>query len=110
MKKMHHKFTESALVELQSDLKDGKNGRDVRNIVEEVEFCQSVRTGAQREYSLAYLKELTKEDVKEARANRSKMMGDDVPDLISQEAENGMTSVPLSMAASLAGAISQGDV
>ena len=68
---MKHKFSDDALVEFHKDLADGGlNAREVRNYVEEVEFCQCVRTGKMKEYSLEVLLTFTVEDVITARQHR----------------------------------------
>lgn len=69
-KKSSHKFTSEAIFELGKDLTDGMNARDDRNFVEEIEFCQSVRTGKSSEYSLDFLQTFTVEDVLAAREQR----------------------------------------
>lgn len=69
--RMKHKFSDDALVEFHKDLADGGlNAREVRNYVEEVEFCQCVRTGKMKEYSLEVLLTFTVEDVIAARQHR----------------------------------------
>jgi stage V sporulation protein K len=70
-RRMKHKFSEDALEEFRKDLADGGlNAREVRNYVEEVEFCQCVRTGKMKEYSLEVLLTFTVDDVITARKHR----------------------------------------
>lgn len=71
VKEMTHVFTPEAIEELRSDFSDGKNGREVRNIIEEIELAQTERTGKSTEYSLEFLRTLTAEDVLSARAHRA---------------------------------------
>jgi len=69
--RMKHKFDADALDEFRKDLVGGGlNAREVRNYVEEVEFCQCVRTGKMKEYTLELLLTFTVEDVITARKHR----------------------------------------
>lgn len=73
VKRINHTFEPAAREEIRKDLVGGLNGREVRNIVEEVEFCQAARTSESNEYSLEYLQTLTVDDVLKAREKRARM-------------------------------------
>lgn len=70
VKKARHCWTAEALEEFRKDLHNGLNGRDNRNMIEEIDFCQAQRTGKCKEYTLDSLRTLTVEDVIAARKRR----------------------------------------
>lgn len=69
--KMDHKFTVDARNELRKDMRDGLNGREIRNFVEEIEFYQSGRLGNASEFTYETLTLLTVDDVIKARTERN---------------------------------------
>ncbi len=76
-KKNQDTFTAEALKELRNDLTAGTNARDVRNIIEEIGFCQAVRTCKCATYTLDFLRTIEVADVLQARSQR-KYIAEDV--------------------------------